>query len=267
MSLRLVVLDGEVSLDYPRWARRQRPTRPRLPSGAGRRGGTFARVRTNAWTRALTRSTIAIALTGALLAGCGPSDDEADPAGAPTPAASTSAAPGPTDSGVPTPEPAPTETEPPGGSGDGEEDDKPATAGGGICSDLEAEAVGAVLGGATVGTGLAPRGCEFRQASSRAPSATFVESSAAGASGGMDGAKSNATASVEGEPEDLTGIGSAAFVVTGTVFGGTDVQGAGAVRVGDRLIEITLSQRQGISAATVRSLLVGLLELAADQAS
>lgn len=253
------------------------PDTPAKAVVGGSAPGTFARVRTfgfpRALTRPVTRPAIAIAVTtalvGALVGGCGLTEDDADPTGTPTPSASTPTTPEPepaaTDTAAPTTTPAP--SEPPGGSGDGEEDDKPATAGGGICSDLEATAVGQVLGGTVVGAGLAPRGCEFNQASARAPSATFVEASYAATAGGMEGAKSNATASVEGEPQDLSGIGTAAFVVTGTVFGGEDVQGAGAVRVGDRLIEITLSQRQGVSAAEVRALVVDLLELAADLAA
>ncbi len=241
-------------------------TPPRAVTGEST-PGTFARVRTFGYTPALTRSVIAIALTSALVGGCALADDAADPTTAPAPSASAPPAPESAATDTATPPATPAPSDPPGGSGDGEEDDTPATAGGGICSDLEDQAVGSVLGGTVVGAGLAPRGCEFHQASSRAPSATFVETSYARTAGGMDGAKSNATASVEGEPEDLTGIGTAAFVVTGTVFGGADVQGAGAVRVGDRLIEITVNQSQGLSAAKVRALVVGILELAAVQAS
>lgn len=254
------------------------------PSGAvitGPKAGTFARVRTfgrnpvppRSLTRSLTRSLLLLAVTGAMAAGCGTADDPAR-----TDASTTS--PGVTSTPDPTPErtpeatpeatapaPEPTETEPPGGSGDGEGDGTPATAGGGICSDLEPSDVGKVLGGAVTGAGLPPGGCEFTQQSARAPSATFVESSYAATPGGMSGAKTNATSSVEGEPRDLSGIGSAAFVVTGTVFGGDEVQGAGAVRVGDRLVQVTLSQRTGLSAAAVRALVVGILELAADQAA
>ncbi len=228
-------------------------------------------MRTFGYPRALTRSAIAVALTGALVGalvgGCGLNDDDADPTTTPVPTASTPTAAEPTPGATTAPSSTPAPSEPPGGSGDAEDDEKPATAGGGICSDLESAAVGQVLGGSVVGAGLAPRGCEFNQASRRAPSATFVESSYAATAGGMDGAKANATASVEGEPEDLKGIGTAAFVVTGTVFGGEDVQGAGAVRVGDRLIETSVSQRQGVPAAQVRALVVGLLELAADLAA
>lgn len=242
-------------------------TRPGTPGGR-RATGTFARVRTSVSSSALIRTATAVALLGALNAGCGLVED--DPAAA-TPGTSQPAAPvTPTpvtvdDGNLLTPSPSP--TEPPSGSGDSEDDDAPATAGGGICGDLEATAVGQVLGATVTGAGLQPRGCEFKQRTSTAPATTFVENSFAGTAGGMDGAKSNATASVEGEPKDLTGIGTAAFVVTGTTFGGEDVQGAGAVRVGDRLIEITLSQRDGLSASQVRALVVGLLKLVAEQAS
>lgn len=223
--------------------------------------------------RILPGLAITIALTAALAAGCGASDDtagpgETSPSLAP-PSDSSSPTPAPTRTpgpAVPAPTPTPAETEPPEGSGDGEDDDKPATAGGGICSDLESEDVGKALGGTVRGAGLPPGGCEFTQRDRAAASATFLETSFKKTPGGMSGAKSNATASVEGEPQDLAGVGDAAFVVTGTVFGGDQIQGAGAVRVGDRLIQVTLSQRAGLSPSKVRALVVNLLELAADEA-
>jgi hypothetical protein len=83
----------------------------------------------------------------------------------------------------------------------------------------------------------------------------------------MDGAKTEATSSVEGDPQDLTGIGDAAFVVTGTAFGEPAIQGAGAVRVGNRIISINLTQNTGMSAAGVKAMTIKLLKLAAAQAA
>jgi hypothetical protein len=157
----------------------------------------------------------------------------------------------------------PTQTE---GDGDSEDDNTPATAGGGICGDLSAGEVGAVLGGTVKGAALAGGGCGFTQASVKAPAATFVERSLAKTPGGMDGAKTEATSSVEGDPQDLSGIGDAAFVVTGTAFGEPAVQGAGAVRVGNRIININLTQSAGMSAAAVKAMTIKLLKLAASQA-
>jgi hypothetical protein len=94
-----------------------------------------------------------------------------------------------------------------------------------------------------------------------------VETSFAATAGGMDGAKEAATSSIEGVPQDVSGVGDAAFVVTGTAFGGDAIQGGGAVRIEDRLISVTLAQAGGLSRAKVRNLVLSLLRLAVTQAS
>lgn len=294
MGLRLVLPVGEVAPDHLRitfGARRgHRRSSPAAPARSPRThrhaaccgpqqatAGTFPGVRTFAPRRPLARTAVTVAVLSTFLAGCGLSGtDEPSPAVTgstlgPSPSAeasdpATPAPPGGTATPTQAPTSSPTPSEPPGGNGDSESGDEPATAGGGICSDLEASDVGARLGGTVTGAGLRPRGCEFKQSDPRAPAATFVESSFAASPGGMAGAKENATASVEGEPEDLSGVGEAAFVVTGTVFGGEDVQGAGAVKVGDRLIAVSLSQREGRTRAQVRALVISLLRLAVARA-
>jgi hypothetical protein len=218
-------------------------------------------------TSVLITATTAAALT---LAGCGGSKE---PAAAPgTPAASAPATqPGtPTVTAPPrTPAPTKTPTNTSGqteGDGDSEGDDTPATAGGGICSDLEAGDVGRILGGSAKGAALPGGGCGFTQTAAKGPAATFIEKSFAKTPGGMAGAKTEATSSVEGDPVDVGGIGDAAFVVTGTAFGGPDIQGAGAVRVGDRLVNITLTQSTGLTRAEVKAMVIKLLKLAAVRA-
>lgn len=171
---------------------------------------------------------------------------------------------GPTTS-TPTPTPTPTPSEPTpthdeGGDGDAEGDDQPATAGGGVCSDLSDLQVGDVLDVSVSGSGIPGGGCEFKQGGTRGTTVTIRDRSVAEA-GGLDGAKAEATSTVEGEPVDVAGLGSAAFVVTGTVFGGTDVQGAGAVQVDNRIISVFLVQRSGLPKEKVQSLETDLLEL------
>lgn len=223
----------------------------------------------------LSRPTTTVALTcvlGVVLgtaAACGGSDVEPGTGALgstvdPTPA--TPSAPTPSITRTPTPTPTLTPTPDDGGDGDAEGDDAPATAGGGVCSDLGADEIGAVLGATLKGAGIPGGGCRFDQGGKQGSSVTILDKSAAEA-GGIAGAKNEATSAVEGEPEDLTGIGSAAFVVTGTMFGGTDVQAAGAVRVGNRVISVFLVQRSAIPAAKVRAIEVDLLKLVAREAS
>jgi len=218
--------------------------------------------------RSTAATAIALAAGAALLlSGCSEAKDaSSDPAATVSTPGDTPTADGTPTTSSPRPaaSPTPTQTE---GDGDSEGDDTPATAGGGICSDLSAGDVGSILGGTAKGAALPGGGCGFTRSSSKAPAATFVEKSLAQTPGGMDGAKNEATSSVEGEPQDLSGIGDAAFVVTGTAFGEPAVQGAGAVKIGNRIINVNLTQSSGMTAASVKAMVVKLLKLAAAQAA
>lgn len=209
----------------------------------------------------------ALLLLGALLSGCGENDGDQTPEAEPT-AASTAAVPTPTLAPTPPNKPRPTRapTQIPEGDGDSEDDDRPPAVGGGICADLAPTDVGAVLGGDASGSALPGSGCAFNRTDPRSPAATFVEIEFSTSPGGMDGARTTATSSVEGDPVDIAGIGDAAFVVTGTAFGGSELQGAGAVRIGDRLIQVTLTQSEGLGRAKVKALVLNLLRLAVAQA-
>jgi hypothetical protein len=212
-----------------------------------------------AWTTALV---VVLALAGA----CGAADepDEATSATSaePTPTASVTVTPTPTattTTATPKPKPSPTASRT-AGDGDSVGDDEPFTAGGGVCGRLTASAVGEVIGAGVRGAGIPGGGCEFDHADRRLPAATVKDTRYAG----MEAAKTEATSTVEGEPQDLPGIGSEAFVVTGTVFGGPEVQGAGAVHVGSRTISVSVVQHQALSEPAVRDLVVRMLRLVAD---
>ena len=256
---------------HARWrSARESVRRVRTRRGCTARaaGSTYRRAMRLRPSPALIATTAAatLLLTG-LLAGCSTSEKPSglDPGPtASTPTHSVTPGTGPTATFSPTGATTPTPTE---GDGDSEGDDTPATAGGGICSDLPAADVGRILGGATKGAALPGGGCGFTLTAAKGPSATFIEKSVARTPGGMAGAKTDATSSVEGEPQDLTGIGDAAFVVTGTAFGEPAIQGAGAVRVGTRIINVNLNQSGTMPSATVRAMMVKLLRLAAAQSS
>ena len=219
-----------------------------------------------------SRFVVGLALIGVLgtLAACGGNSVDpgegalgstADPN--PTTAAAT---PTRTPTQQPKPTKAATTASDEGGDGDAEGDGSPAVAGGGICKYVGAEEVGAVLGVAVSGTAVSGQtGCKFDQAGNRGMSVTILDKSAAQV-GGMDGARNEANSAVEGTPQNLSGIGSAAFVVTGSMFGGPDVNAAGAVRIGDRIISVFLVQRSGLAESKVRTLEVNLLKLVAKEA-
>lgn len=221
----------------------------------------------------LSRPTTTLALVCVLglvlgtATGCGGSDDDTGSGALGStvdPSPTTPATSAPLATTTPTPTPTPTSDE--GDDGDVDGDDAPTSTGGGVCDELGPDEVGAVLGVRMTGSGVPAGGCRFDQGGKRGSSVTVLEKSTSEA-GGIAGAKTEAISAVEGEPEDLAGIGSAAFVVTGTMFGGTDVQAAGAVRVGNRIISVFLVQRSAIPAAKVRAFEVELLELVAREAS
>lgn len=220
-------------------------------------------------SRVLVPALLAVALCG--LAGCGGSSVDPDqgalgstvdpdpttPATTPTTKATT-AKPKPTKAAT---------TADQGGDGDAEGDDEPASKGGGICRFVGAEEVGAVLGTALKGAAVPDvTGCKFDQPGSRGMSVTILDKSAA-QEGGMDGAKSEVTSAIEGNPQDLSGIGSAAFVVTGTMFGGPDTNAGGAVKLGNRIITVFFVQRSHLAVGKVRTLEVNLLKLVAKEGS
>ena len=224
----------------------------------------------------LTRLTAAVVLTGAvcLTSACGGGS-----AGEGQGALGSTVDPSPTTSALDTPRPSPTTTtltpaptatvrataKASSSGGDGGAGGKTAasTAGGGVCGRISASQVGAILGVPVTGTAVpGVTGCKFDQGGKRGTSVTVIDKTTAQA-GGMAGAKDEANSAVEGTPEDLGGIGSAAFVVTGGMFGGPDVNGAGATQVGSRIVSVYLTQRSGLDAARVRDLEVSLLRLVA----
>ena len=252
------------------------PGGPTYGLGSHDRGlaaGTVGPVSRTSPSRLLPAAVLAVTLAGGL-AGCG--DRSADPGtGAlgpstdPTPAdptPSATAASSSTPSAAPSRTPSTTPSQD-GGDGDAGEHTGPSTAGGGVCSHLSAAQVGAVLGVTVRGSAVPGQtGCAFDQGGKRGTTVTVLDKSVAQA-GGMDGAKNEANSAVEGEPQDVPGVGSAAFVVTGSMFGGPDVNGAGAVQVGGRILSVYLVQRSGLAEAKVRSLEVDLLELVAKARS
>lgn len=240
--------------------------------------GTFNRMSRTRRT-ALAALGPALGVVLGLSAACGSNQSASDGGvGAtiePTPTTSTPTAPTPTSApatSTPTATPTPTPTRtrtprpsptPAGGDGDSQGHAAPATAGGGVCGHLGADQVGAILGVTVTGSAVSGEtGCEFKQAGARGMAVTVLDKSSS-AAGGMAGAKNEANSAVEGEPQDVPGIGSAAFVVTGSMFGGPDVNAAGATQVGGRILSAYLVQHAGLAEPKVRGLETDLLRLVA----
>ncbi len=139
----------------------------------------------------------------------------------------------------------------------------------GICGLITAEEMGDVLGGPVVAQEIPGGGCNFTQnADPRAASAALNETTVDDFAGGFEGTRSGVTAVVEGEVEDLEGVGDEAFVVAGSGTGGmgASVIGAGAVLIGDTVVQVTLLQAAEMSEDDVKQLTIAVLELIGSKA-
>jgi hypothetical protein len=125
--------------------------------------------------------------------------------------------------------------------------------------------VGQVLG-VEVERVVAEGGCRFASPDNPETASLGISQGELAAIGGIDGAKAGVTTVVEGEAEDLTGVGDAAFVVVGPTFGGTTPTGGGAVALGSSFVQITVIPGPGATEDGVRTTTVDALTLIAEQA-
>jgi hypothetical protein len=133
------------------------------------------------------------------------------------------------------------------------------------CEVLDPAAVGQVLG-VEVERVVAEGGCRFASPDNPETASLGISQSELAAIGGIDGAKAGIGTVVEGEVEDLPGVGDAAFVVVGPTFGGATPTGGGAVALGSSLVQITVIPGPGATEDDVRTTTVGALTLIAEQA-
>jgi len=109
-------------------------------------------------------------------------------------------------------------------------------------------------------------GCVFSPEDPTAPSAVVNLTALDEGAGGLEGVQAGITSAVEGEVEDLTGVGDEAFVVVGPVLGGSVNQGAGAVLLDATVAQVTVLQGQQLTEDEVKQLTVGMLELIGSKA-
>jgi hypothetical protein len=200
-------------------------------------------------TRTLAVSTV---LASLLLAGCGSDDGDGEGKADDSPASSSS-------------EPDPGTTEATESEDVVEEPSGPL----GICELITAEEMSDVLGGAVAAEEIPGGGCNFSQdADPRAASAALNETTVDDFAGGFEGTRTGVSAIVEGDVEDLEGVGDDAFVVAGSGAGGMGggVIGAGAVLIGETVVQVTLLQAADLSAEDVKALTIAVLELIGSKA-
>lgn len=133
------------------------------------------------------------------------------------------------------------------------------------CKVLDPAAVGQVLG-VEVERVVAQGGCRFSSPDDPATASIGISQGELAAMGGIDGAKAGIGTVVEGEVEDVPGVGDGAFVVVGPTFGGTTPTGGGAVALGSSLVQVTVIPGPGATEEQVRTTTVGALTLIAEQA-
>jgi hypothetical protein len=133
------------------------------------------------------------------------------------------------------------------------------------CTVLDPEEVGRVLG-APVESVVAGQGCRFANPDDPDTTSLGINQVELAQVGGIDGAKTGIRAVVEGEAEDVDGVGDGAFVVVGPTFGGTTPTGGGAVALGSSLVQITVLPVAGATDEEVRRATVDALTLIAERA-
>ena len=150
----------------------------------------------------------------------------------------------------------------------GEEEPAPAAGPEDICALVTAEEMTEVMGGGPLTVSADPlSGCNFSdEEDPRAPSIALNQMPLTPENGGFDATKFGVQAVIDGEVEDLDGIGDAAFVVVGPALGGTSVSGGGAVALGDTVVQVTLLAGGQLDADQVREATVGALTLIASKA-
>jgi hypothetical protein len=134
----------------------------------------------------------------------------------------------------------------------------------GICGLITAEEMSGVLGGTVAAQEIPGGGCNFAQtADPRAASAALNETTVNDFAGGFEGTRTGVSTVVEGEVEDLEGVGDDAFVVVGSGAGGMggSTIGAGAVLIGETVVQVTLLQAADLSEDDIKAMTVAVLEL------
>jgi len=186
--------------------------------------------------------TAAAVLLLALLGACGGSDDPS-PAGDGEPAATS----------------APADAD---DAADGEPSELLDT-----CEAVSVEEVGAILGG-TFTSELGPfDACEFDQEDPRATSFSVDAQPLSELGGGFDVYRSGSEAAFSGAQQvDVPGVGDEAFITTGTIGGGTNVQLQAATLVDGQVLTVSLTQASGIAEDVLVDQATQLLTLVASKA-
>lgn len=126
------------------------------------------------------------------------------------------------------------------------------------CKILSVGQIGPVLGGNATLKEAPGGGCSFDQEDDpRAPSVGFFAIPGADG-GGFESTKAGLT--VDGKIVDVAGVGDGAWLAVGKA-GGDNLQGQGVVSVGGTIVNIALTQGNGLDEAKVKSMMESLISL------
>ena len=134
-----------------------------------------------------------------------------------------------------------------------------------VCKVLGADEASEILG-APVERVIAEKGCRFASPDDPDTASLGISQDELTALGGIDGSKAGISSVVEGDVEDVSGVGDAAFVVIGPTFGGATLTGGGAVALGSSLVQITVIPGPDATEDDVRTATVDMLTLIAEKA-
>lgn len=135
------------------------------------------------------------------------------------------------------------------------------------CAVISVEEVGAILGG-TFTSELGPfDACEFDQEDPRATSFALDAQPLSELGGGFDVYRSGSkSAFTDGKQVDVPGVGDEAFITTGTLGGGTNIQLQAATLVDNQVLTVSLTQASDITEDVLVDQATQLLTLIASKA-
>ena len=133
-------------------------------------------------------------------------------------------------------------------SGDKADSSKDSAASFDACKAITPAEAEAVLGYPVVVTETPGGGCSWgSEENPRLASLSVGAGTPAEGTGGIDGAKAGTTAVLDGDAQDVAGVGDGAFLVLGPLKGGggESIQAQGAILDGDQLIVVGITQLGG----------------------
>ena len=136
------------------------------------------------------------------------------------------------------------------------------------CTAITTDEVGAIMGHKVSSKATPGSGCQFDPVDDpTATSVGIVDGIGADVGGGIESAKAGSQSVIEGEPQDITGVGDSAYVLVGksNQIGGDNLQAQAAVEIKGQYIVVTMTDFGDATAETMTKEATELIKLVASK--